>query len=458
VTPNTSRWFTRWTRRLLLALTFLLVAVGIGRVSQVWLESQQSGARGPYLQNVTPDAITVRWQSDKAEVGVLRYGVAPDALTEVVSENKPVAVHQIRIEHLKASSRYYYAIGAEGRVSPGRDDQWFVTSPPSGSVLPLRFWVQGDPGYFNDGARAVRDAMVQWVKAHPRGDRPPFDLWLTTGDNGYTSGRDRDYQKALFSAYPDLLRTIPYVPVYGNHDARRLTFFRLFTFPEHGEAGGVPSGSDHYFSFDYGNVHFIVLDSEDSDRSDDGAMMKWLRRDLAGTRQTWRIVLFHHPPYSRATHDSDSFIDSLGRLTQMRENFLPLLEANGVDLVLTGHSHVYERSYLLRCHYGKSNTFTPQMIVQPGDGNETPYRKPLGAVPLSGTVYAVVGSTSNLDNGPLNHPANLEMRHERGSLMIEVEGNALNANFINAEGKVSDHFAILKSADVAVSSAACEGQ
>ncbi|HEY0719767.1 MAG TPA: metallophosphoesterase family protein [Gammaproteobacteria bacterium] len=458
MTVKTTHWFNRWLRRLFAALAILSVVVGVGRASQVWLESQQSGPRVPYLQNVTPDAISVRWQSAEPGVGEVRYGETPTALTQVVREPQAAIVHRLRLTGLKPATRYYYAVVNGDQVKYSGADYWFVTAPPPGSTESLRFWVQGDPGKFSDGARAVRDAMREWVAAHPRGDRPPFDLWLTTGDNGYSSGRDRDYQKALFAPYPELLRNIPYVPVYGNHDARRLAFYRLFTFPEEGEGGGEPSGTAHYFSFDYGNVHFIVLDSEDSDRSDDGSMKEWLRRDLAVAKQRWRIVLFHEPPYTRATHDSDSLTDSLGRMTQMRENFLPLLEEQGVDLVLSGHSHIYERSYLLRCHYGKRKSFTERMVVQPGDGGAIPYRKPLEAAARSGTVYAVVGSTSNLDTGPLDHPANLVVRAEYGSMMLEVEGNTLNANFINSAGQVTDHFTIVKSADVTASGAACEGQ
>jgi len=455
VTTSKRKWFSRWLRRSVLALAVLLAVVGLGRLTQVWWESRLTGARGPYLQNVTPTAITVRWQTLQPEIGEVDYGSAPDALIRQVREPEATRIHQLRIEGLSTATRYFYSIGSAGRVEQGGKDYWFYTAPQPGSVAPYRFWVQGDPGYYNEGARAVRAAMEQWVMAHPRDERPPFDLWLTTGDNAYSSGRDRDYQKNLFDAYPDLLRDTPYVPVYGNHDSRRRAFYRLFTFPEKGEAGGVPSGSAHYFSFDYGNVHFIILDSEATNRSEDGAMHAWLQRDLAADRQTWRIVLFHHPPYSRATHNSDSAFDSRGRMIQMRENFLPLLEQYGVDLVLTGHSHIYERSYLLHCHYGKGNTFKSSMIVQPGEGDQVPYRKPLNPVARDGTVYAVVGSTSNLDMGPLDHPANLVVRHERGSLMIYVDGDTLNANFINSDGKVSDHFAIVKSADVVASGTAC---
>lgn len=456
--PTTYPWHIRWLRRLALGGVVLLLVVGAGRGIQVWVQSQQQGPRAPYLQNMSSDAVTLRWQSADEVVGEVRYGLAPEALTGVVREGAATALHRLRLTGLKPATRYYYALADGDHLSHAGPDYSFVTAPLPGSSVPLRFWVQGDPGYFNDGARAVYAAMRQWVADHPRSGRPPFDLWLTTGDNGYSSGRDRDYQAALFDAYPELLRTIPYVPVYGNHDARRLAFFRLFSFPQQGEGGGEPSGSQHYFSFDYGNVHFIVLDSEETDLDRDGAMHAWLRLDLAVTQQPWRIVLFHHPPYSRSTHDSDSWRDSLGRMIKMRENFLPLLEQHGVDLVLSGHSHSYERSYLLRCHYGKSDTFKPAMMVQPDDGNEAPYRKPLNAIPRSGTVYAVVGSTSNLDNGPLDHPANRVVRHERGALMLDVDGERLDAHFINSDGKVSDHFAIVKSAEVTASGAACEGQ
>jgi len=457
VTTKNRKWFSRWLRRSMLALVVLLAVVGIGRLTQVWWDSRLTGARGPYLQNVTPSAITVRWQTLQPEIGEVDYGTTGGDLTQRVREKEATRIHQLRIKGLSAATRYFYRIGHDGKVEQGGDDYWFYTAPQPGAVAPYRFWVQGDPGYYNDGAKAVRAAMEQWVATHPRAGRPPFDLWLTTGDNGYRSGRNSDYQNGLFNAYPTLLRDIPYVPVYGNHDARRWTFYRLFTFPEQGEGGGVASGSPHYFSFDYGNVHFIVLDSQSTSLSRDGAMHQWLQRDLAATHQTWRVVLFHHPPYSRATHNSDRLIDSLGRLVRMRENFLPLLEQYGVDLVLTGHSHIYERSYLLRCHYGKSNSFKPSMIVQPGEGNTTPYRKPLEPAPHDGTVYAVVGSTSNLDNGPLNHPANLVVRHQRGALMLDVNGDTLNARFINSDGKVSDHFTIVKSAEVTASDAKCVG-
>ena len=104
-------------------------------------------------------------------------------------------------------------------------------------------------------------------------------------------------------------------------------------------------------------------------------MLTWLQNDLASTTQPWVIAFFHHPPYSKGSHDSDTDIE----LKEMRQNALPILENAGVDLVLSGHSHSYERSFLIDGHYGTSSTFTSAMKKNGGSGREDgtgAYRKP----------------------------------------------------------------------------------
>ena len=146
-------------------------------------------------------------------------------------------------------------------------------------------------------------------------------------------------------------------PTLGNHDGRSADsttesgpYYDIFSLPRNGEAGGVASGTEAYYSFDYGNMHFICLDSNETDRSADGAMMTWLEADLAANDKEWVIAFWHHSPYSKGHYDSDE----LGRSIDLRQNAVPLLERYGVDLVLTGHSHSYERSYLIDGHYGLS--------------------------------------------------------------------------------------------------------
>lgn len=440
------RHILKRTAQLLLLL--LVVAV----VWQAWLyveDASYDGDRSVYLQMQAPEAITLRWDSKEPYVGVVHYGGQAGQLEQKAVEASAVTEHELRLEGLRPDTRYWYSVGSDQQVQHGgSDSDWFVTAPEVGSERPVRFWVQGDPGNALPTTLAGRDAMRAWIDKHPRQGLPYLDLWFTTGDNAYRYGRNIEYQRNLFDVYPKLLSNIPYWPVYGNHDARRWAFFDIFTFPTKGESGGVPSGSEHFFSFDYGRVHFVILDSHATDRSRDGKMMQWLKTDLAATHQPWLVTLFHHPPYSKGSHDSDEPGDSSDRLIEMRENFLPVLEKAGVDLVLSGHSHVYERSYLIDCHYGESDSLKPSMIVEKGLGRETPYRKPLGLVPHAGTVYSVVGSSAYADKGPLDHPVMAVAKRELGSLLVDVVGNTLTARFITPKGEVLDEYRIVKDATV----------
>jgi hypothetical protein len=95
----------------------------------------------------------------------------------------------------------------------------------------------------------------------------------------------------------------------------------------------LPSGTERYYAFDHGNIHFICLDSQGSGRIATDPMLRWLAADLAATTQKWIIAFWHHPPYTKGSHDSDSELE----LIEMRENALSILEAGGADLVVTGH-------------------------------------------------------------------------------------------------------------------------
>jgi 3',5'-cyclic AMP phosphodiesterase CpdA len=236
--------------------------------------------------------------------------------------------------------------------------------------------------------------------------------------------------------------------VYGNHDDRRWTYFRIFDLPEKGEAGGVASGTESYYAMDYSNVHFVMLDTQSSDLSATGDMAEWLKQDLAQNHKPWLIAAFHHPPYSKGTHDSDDAGDSSGKMTDVRKNILPILEQAGVDVVLSGHSHMYERSYLIDCAYAQSEAFTSANIVSKGvDNKNQQYIKPLQTKAHQGTVYVVAGSSSKVDQGSLDHPAHAVGFLEAGSVVIDVDNNKLTERFINNSGQVRDEFSITKDAD-----------
>lgn len=361
--------------------------------------------RGTYLQNGSHTNITLQWRTDVATDGVARYGTTLANLEWVLGDATGRTNHALTLTALRPDTTYLYSVGTSTTTLAGPDaNHFFVTAPLPGTSKPTRIWVLGDSGTGDTNAVRVRDAYETNSARHT-------DLWLMLGDNAYPDGTDADYQAALFRIFTNMLPKSVLWPTLGNHDTDGLTafwynhpYFDIFTLPQHGEAGGIPSGTEHFFSFDYGNIHFICLDSMTADRSTNGPMYAWLTNDLARVTADWLIAYWHHPPYSKGSHNSDVEPPSV----EMRRVFLPLLEQAGVDLVLTGHSHSYERSFLLDRHYGSSSTLDATNKLDGGSGRldgTGPYRKPQGRTSHQGTVYVVAGCSAELQVGPLNHPA-----------------------------------------------------
>jgi hypothetical protein len=170
-------------------------------------------------------------------------------------------------------------------------------------------------------------------------------------------------------------------------------------------------------------------------------MHTWLAADLASTNQDWIVAFWHHPPYTKGSHDSDTE----SKLIDMRTNFLPLLEAGGVDLVLSGHSHSFERSFLIDGHYLLSTAFVDSRKKDPGDGQpggSGAYKKAFGS--HNGTVYCVAGSSGKTTNAPIDHPVMAYSEVTLGSLVIDVNALSMHVQFLGATGVVKDHFTIVK--------------
>ena len=406
--------------------------------------------RGPYLQLGTDTSATIRWRTDTETTSGVWVNSSPALLRLAAYDPVLRREHAVTLTGLQPSTRYFYAVGDGLRqLGGGTGEHYFETAPPRGTSRPTRIWVIGDSGTASDGARAVRDAYLGFAAGRPT------DVWLMLGDNAYTIGTDDQYQTAVFDTYPTLLANTFVWPTLGNHDAgsaRSATqsgvYYDIFNLPRQAEAGGVASGTEAYYSFDRGSIHFVCLDSQDSDRSVGGAMLSWLRADLANTTADWVIAFWHHPPYSKGSHDSDNPFDSEGRLKEMRENVLPILESFGVDLVLAGHSHSYERSFLLDGHHGLSTTLTPQMKLDAGDGRvagDGSYAKRTrGVAAHEGAVYVVAGSSGWLGGGTLDHPAMVTSLNTLGSLVLDIAGDRLDARFLDDAGRVQDAFTVQK--------------
>ena len=419
-------------------------------------DGSASVTRGPYLQIGTPNSTIVRWRTNIATDSRVSFGTTQGSLASVVDDATQTTEHEVLVTSLSPSTRYFYSVGSTTQVLAGNDaNHFFVTSPVAGTAAPTRIWVLGDSGTANANAQAVSNAYLNFTGA------THTNLWLMLGDNAYENGTDSEYQAAVFDMYPAILRKSVLWPTLGNHDTAHsanppasLPYFAMFTLPTNAQAGGIASGTEKYYSFDYGNIHFICLDSMTSDRSSTGPMANWLRADLASTTRQWTIAFWHHPAYSKGSHDSDTE----SNLVQMRQTFLPILEEAGVDLVLAGHSHSYERSYLIDGHYGVSSTFTNAMKKDGGSGRPDgtgAYTKPtLGPGTHEGAVYAVAGSSGQISGGLLNHPAMFVSLNNLGSMVLDVNGNTLDAKFLRENGAIADYFRIVKGAVAPVPPAA----
>jgi hypothetical protein len=403
--------------------------------------------RGPYLQSATTSSVVVRWRTDVATDSRVWFGPSPDSLSGMAVNPSVTTEHEVKLTNLAAGTPYVYAVGDETGILAGGDAQYtFPTAPPSGEARPTRLWVIGDSGTGGPNPERVRNAYLAYTAGHRA------DVWLMLGDNAYPSGTDAEYQAKFFEVYPMILRNTVVWPTRGNHDflydGPNNDYYDIVTLPRFGEAGGFTSASEAFYSYDWGDIHFVCLDSEGSLRGPTDPMLNWLSMDLAEANETWTIAFWHHPPYSKGSHDSDDPADSGGRMIDMRENALPILEAGGVDLVLCGHSHAYERSFLLDGHYGYSWTIAQDMVVDGGDGRmngDGAYRKPTaGPAPNEGTVYAVVGSSAQVGDGELNHPAMFVSLAMLGSLIVDIDGLQLDAVFIDDHGISRDYFTMVK--------------
>ncbi len=422
----------------------------------------QNVTRGPYLQSLAPERIKILWRTDVPTNAIVWYGLSVDNLSDSFFVADVKKDHIVELTGLSPLTTYYYEVGYEGtRLKGGDLIHHFTTSPVAGASVPIKFWAIGDFGSKRQTQIDVRNSFFNHTNIEE------VDFWLWLGDNAYDDGKDTEFQEKVFSddfGYNALLPFLPFYAVPGNHDYNSVNrfdppknhygpYFNIVEVPKNGEAGGTPSNTELYYSFDYGNAHFVAINSEAFSYTftKNTEMSRWLEKDLQETDRDWKIVLWHQPPYSKGSHDSDDFFEIF--MTAMRTNFNPIVEKYGVDLVLCGHSHVYERSYLIKDHFGNSNSFNASKnIVQGGNGNFDDgehYIKYLeGDSADIGTVYVVVGNSGKDEDSPeFGHPA---FAYEHGgsgacgSLIIDIYENRLDATYLKSDGDVGEEFTIIK--------------
>jgi acid phosphatase type 7 len=419
--------------------------------------------RGPYLQRATPTSMLVRWRTDALSRSRVRYGKSPSDLDKEITDSALLTEHKVLLTSLKPMTRYYYSIGDVKNKLQGDSGNYFYTLPLEGETGIYRIAAFGDCGNNSINQRNVRDQLLYFIGSNY------LNAWILLGDNTYPDGTDAEFQANFFNIYKDnLLKRFPLFPCPGNHDyhdvefsaavaqqTHEIAYYQNFSVPETGEAGGVPSFTAEYYSFDIGNIHFLALDSygkADNKRLSDttGPQVEWIKKDLEKAAQAeWIIAYWHHPPYSMGSHNSDTEKE----LVDLREKLIPVLERYGVDIVIGGHSHDYERSRLMYGYYGKDSAFNARIYnVSALSGKEDSLNHTGAYVKKQlrgkGTVYIVSGSAGKLGGTQKTFPHKAMFYSDAthgGVSFIEVNGQKLSFKWICADGIIRDQFTMIKS-------------
>ncbi|MBS1734204.1 MAG: metallophosphoesterase [Bacteroidetes bacterium] len=439
-----------------------------------------SVTRGPYLQMANQNAVTIRWRTAAACNSVVSWGTTYGSYTNTLDSPTVTTEHIVRISGLAADTKYYYTIGSSIQTFQWGTDNYVLTMPASNSTRKLRFLALGDCGNASANQVDTKNAFLNYIGNNE------VDALITLGDNAYSSGLDNEFQLEFFDIYKnDLLKNKKLFTAPGNHDygnsnantgVRNNAYYSNFSIPFAGECGGTVSGTPAYYSFDVGNVHFVSLDSygrEDANTTKlydtSGTQCSWLKNDLAANTKRWTVVYFHHPPYTKTSHNSD-YLAGAGELdlVAVRERFIRILERYGVDLVLCGHSHGYERSYLLKNYYNTyaspldESAFNITTHTATGNNQNAKYDNSASSCPYAynsgkfnhGSVYVVSGSAGQIGGSSPGYPHNAmyySNNTEGGCFYFEVDSNRLDAKFISYTGTgasvspvVRDRFTIFK--------------
>jgi hypothetical protein len=359
--------------------------------------------RFPYIQGMGPDRASILWATRDHEDAFVEVsndgrsysGVAATArifAQPEIGNLAPFIQYQADLSGLSADTMYVYRVSTGGEyLAQGR-----FRTPGSG---PFKFLAIGDSGQRTSAQYAIASRIAS--------EDPSF--LIHAGDMAYMDGNHQEFQVNHFDVYNGVLSSVPLFTTPGNHEyltEQAQPYLSAHSVPTR----TVPvADRGRYYSFDWGNVHFVCLDSNTPLRfavTGTGEMLQWLERDLRATRQFWRVAFMHHPPYAGGPNQLDT------ESVYVRESVVPILEAHGVQFVLSGHEHSFQRSKSI--HNGS--------VVGPN----------------TGTVYITSGGGGAALYPVFANPLIANALSAHHYLKVEVDGARMAITAIEQSGSVID--------------------
>jgi len=299
----------------------------------------------PYLQWPTEDSITIMWETSEESTSRVTYyettrvhsGLNGRFRTEAesarnVEESGHSLIHAITLRGLRTDTTYHYKLTSATAQDETVESEEYAFKTAVQRDTPFSFAVTSETGGYGDDE--INRKLFQQIQRY----RPEF--LLVVGDAVWNGLNYEDWERYFFGPGKDLFSNTPFYLCPGNHEQNAPWYYRFVAYPE----------PKSYYAFDYGNTHFVALDStslaeyskagipiRSAGLNPDSPQHRFLVDELSASEATWKIVFFHYPPYV-----SGDF-----QVAEMRE-LCPIFERYGVDLVFSSHTIVYERSHPLR--------------------------------------------------------------------------------------------------------------
>jgi hypothetical protein len=437
------------------------------------------------------DTLTVAWQTEDGPGEFeVSYGLDKtySKTATVVMARRPEKAGVMRVSYhanltgLRLDHTYYYRVRGNGQTIA---EGYAATRKPRGHKI--RFVSFGDNSCGSEADHAI---AYQAYQARP-------DFVMNTGDNVYNAGRDGEYTRYFFPVYnadtaspstgAPLLRSVPYYTVLANHDlnaqeqtvadfdhapdglgyytAMHLPQSRLapsYPTPLTGDPGTIAHFRDcagpRYpnmanYAFDYGDAHFLCVDANVYIDPTNKALQDWIAHDLSHTDALWKFVVFHHPPFNvGGEHYAEQHMRALS----------PLFEAHGVDMVLSGHEHTYQRTRPIRFEptdLTRAKTIDGKDRRVPGKFTVDTAFDGDAATKPSGIIYITNGAGGNdlYDPGYTDNPdrwlheddnnvAYVAKFHsvKHSLTVIDIDGHSLHLTQVDEDGNDIDHVHVTK--------------
>ncbi|MBP2073024.1 fibronectin type III domain-containing protein [Thermoanaerobacterium butyriciformans] len=372
---------------------------------------------------------TITWRTDTTvNSGQIQYGKDPSlkgaktinaTVQKFSSDLGDMNIHSATLTDLEPGTKYYYRVGYGNNFSSIYS---FTTEAKDTNSFKFLIFGDSQSGIATD---------------------PQYGPWKTTIQNAFNANKDAKFfinvgdlveigqmyahWNNWFDAAKGVIDTIPEMPVEGNHETYQSSnynsgkpkdFVNLFPVPQNG-----PDGlKGQVYSFDYGNAHIVMLDSqEDEEEGVSGDILEsqkaWLDKDLSSTNKTWKIVFFHKTPYyNKATRSNE----------QLKAAFQPIIDKYHIDVVFNGHDHGYSRTYPIK---------NDQYVKSPADG----------------TVYIVTGRSGNKYYPDLSKKVwdafFYDPQDQPNYIVATINGNTLTIKAVKQDGTPIDTYSITKNPD-----------